>query len=97
LQEATPGRADDLPGGASNLFKRATPVQKPGSAAVSEPAKQQDKAPMRVAVEEPSPTPLVLAQRLLSPVVSPLETTGMVLVVAIFILLQREPCCYGPS
>jgi predicted PurR-regulated permease PerM len=45
---------------------------------------------MPVEVHEPTPTPLELAQRFLSPVISPLETTGIVLVVAVFILLQRE-------
>ncbi|MBL6457722.1 AI-2E family transporter [Belnapia sp. T6] len=35
-------------------------------------------------------SPLELAQRILSPVLGPLETTGIVFIVAIFVLLQRE-------
>ncbi len=35
-------------------------------------------------------TPLALAERYLSPILSPLATTGIVLVVAIFVLLQQE-------
>lgn len=45
---------------------------------------------MPVEVQKPAPSPVELAQRYLSPVVSPLETAGIVLVVAIFILLERE-------
>ncbi|WP_233849630.1 AI-2E family transporter [Paraburkholderia sp. HD33-4] len=90
VQGATVGRADDLLGSASNLFKRVAPARKPETASVSGAAKQQDKPPMPVVVQEPAPSPFALAQRFLSPVISPLETAGIVLVVAIFILLQRE-------
>ncbi|KAA0997460.1 AI-2E family transporter [Paraburkholderia panacisoli] len=90
VQGATVGRAEDLLGSASNLFKRAAPARKPETASVSGAAKQQDKAPLPVAVQEPPPSPFALAQRFLSPVISPLETAGIVFVVAIFILLQRE-------
>lgn len=44
---------------------------------------------MQVEVYEPSPSALQLAQRFLSPVINPLETTGIVLVVAIVTPLQR--------
>lgn len=90
VQGATVGRADDLLGSASSLFKRSVPVRKQETASDSGVAKQADKAPMPVAVQEPPPSPFALAQRFLSPVISPLETAGIVLVVAIFILLQRE-------
>jgi predicted PurR-regulated permease PerM len=46
--------------------------------------------PVPVAVQEPSPSPLALAQRFLEPILSPIETVGIVLVVAIFILMQQE-------
>jgi predicted PurR-regulated permease PerM len=45
---------------------------------------------MPVAVQEPPPSPLSLAQRFLSSVASPVEIAGIVVVIAIFILLQRE-------
>jgi predicted PurR-regulated permease PerM len=51
------------------------------------PAEQK---PVQVEVRQPDPTPLQLAERLLSPIVDPLSTTAIVLIVAIFVLLQRE-------
>jgi predicted PurR-regulated permease PerM len=61
------------------------------------PAKPQPKAtksaepkPMAVEVHQPDPTPIQIAERVLAPIVDPLSTTAIVLVVAIFVLLQRE-------
>ena len=59
-------------------------------------AKQQPGAPADqirptpVEVREPEPTPFVLAKRFLLPALQPLATMGIVLIVCIFILLQRE-------
>ena len=41
-------------------------------------------------MREPEPTAVQLARRMISPVVTPLSTTAIVLIVTIFILLQRE-------
>ncbi|PLQ00328.1 AI-2E family transporter [Cupriavidus pauculus] len=90
VQGATLERAEGLLGSASNLFRRATPAPKHAPTAGSPSQKQQENSPVPVLIQEPPPTPFALAQRFLSPVISPLETTGIVLVVAIFILLQRE-------
>ena len=46
--------------------------------------------PIPVEVHQPSPTPLELAQRVVRPVLSPVETIAIVFVFAIFILLQQE-------
>jgi len=54
------------------------------------PAGQPGQAPMPVEVHQPDPKPLEIAQRVLAPVLNPLETTLIVLIVSIFILLQRE-------
>ncbi len=43
-----------------------------------------------VVVQQPAATPLNLMKRVLAPILSPLETIGIVFIVAIFILLQRE-------
>ncbi len=61
------------------------PAATPNSSATPPPPK-----PVPVQVEQPSLTPLQIAQRVLVPVVSPLFTAAIVFVVAIFILLQRE-------
>ncbi|MFM0735266.1 AI-2E family transporter [Paraburkholderia sediminicola] len=89
VQEKTFGRADTLLASVSNALNRFTPP--PGDASRKDnPAFANSRAPMPVEVHEPTPSPIELAQRYLSPVVSPLETAGIVLVVAIFILLERE-------
>ena len=46
--------------------------------------------PVPVVVQDPPSSPLRLVQQVLEPVLSPLETIGIVFIVAIFILLQRE-------
>ncbi|GGD84851.1 AI-2E family transporter [Caballeronia grimmiae] len=91
IQRLTVGRADEFLGRASRALKRVSPAreQEPRTDE-NNPAASPIDQPMPVEVHEPTPTPLELAQRFLSPVISPLETTGIVLVVAVFILLQRE-------
>ena len=39
---------------------------------------------------QPDPTPVQLAERIIAPIVDPLYTTAIVLIVAVFVLLQRE-------
>ncbi len=46
--------------------------------------------PVPVEVHQPDPTPMDIATRVLSPILSPLATIGIVLLVAVFILMQRE-------
>ena len=46
--------------------------------------------PMPVEVHQPEPTPVEIAERLIAPIVDPLSTTAIVLIVTIFVLLQRE-------
>ncbi|WP_093642213.1 AI-2E family transporter [Paraburkholderia aspalathi] len=89
VQEDTLGRADTVLASISNALKRFTPP--PGDPRRKDnPVSASSGTPMPVEVHEPTPSPIELAQRYLSPVVGPLETAGIVLVVAIFILLERE-------
>ncbi|WP_051180432.1 AI-2E family transporter [Caballeronia insecticola] len=90
VQRLTVGRADEFLGRASRALKRISPAREQEPKNEDNPAASPIDQPMPVEVHEPSPSPLELAQRFLSPVISPLETTGIVLVVAVFILLQRE-------
>jgi len=46
--------------------------------------------PLPVEVHQPDPSPLELAERYLSPILSPLGTVAIVFVVAIFVLLQQD-------
>ncbi|MCC8405871.1 AI-2E family transporter [Paraburkholderia sp. MMS20-SJTN17] len=88
-QENTVGRADAWLASASNALKRFTPPPG-GPHRKDNPVSTSGDAPLPVEVHEPTPSPIELAQRYLSPVVSPMETAGIVLVVTIFILLERE-------
>jgi predicted PurR-regulated permease PerM len=61
------------------------------------PAAPQPKAsasaeakPLQVEVHQPDPTPVELAERIVAPILDPLSTTAIVLIVTIFVLLQRE-------
>ncbi|WP_198665324.1 AI-2E family transporter [Paraburkholderia kururiensis] len=89
LHEQTIGRADALLRRASGALNHVAPSREE-EANRERSASPSDRPPMPVEVHEPTPSPLQLMQRFASPVVSPLETAGIVAVVAIFILLQRE-------
>jgi predicted PurR-regulated permease PerM len=54
------------------------------------PPASEEPRPLPVEVRQPDASPLELAERVLSPILHPLATTGIVLVVTIFVLLQRE-------
>ena len=66
-----------------------TPKTKPGAAPAATPSADAQK-PIPVEVHQPDLTAIELAQRIVTPVVDPLFTTAIVLIVSIFILLQRE-------
>lgn len=55
-------------------------------------SQQADQAPKPVPVEvhQPDPTPIELIERIAVPVLSPMGTLGIILVVAVFILMQME-------
>jgi predicted PurR-regulated permease PerM len=89
LHEETIGRADALLRRAAGALRHIapTPEQQGSDGRTASPS---GRPPMSVEVLEPRPSSLKLVQRFVAPVVSPLETAGIVAVVAIFILLQRE-------
>jgi predicted PurR-regulated permease PerM len=60
-----------------------------GTTAETGPAGDTPKAQL-VRVEQPEPSPLALAEKVLGPIVSPLTDVGIVLVVVVFLLMQRE-------
>ncbi len=88
VQEKTLGRADDLLTRASHALKESG--QRVQDNSTPKPTDgDTDVRPLPVEVHEPSASPLALAQRYLSPVINPIATAGIVLVVAIFVLIQR--------
>ena len=64
-------------------------AQQPGRPTAS-PGQPTEPPPVPVQVVAPSPTPLKVAERIFAPLISPLATAGIIFVVAIFILLQKE-------
>jgi predicted PurR-regulated permease PerM len=65
-------------------------AQSPNTGPTARSAEPGQNPPIPVEVHQPNPGPLEIAQRVLAPVLNPLETTLIVLIVSIFILLQRE-------
>ena len=65
------------------------PVATPAASAAAPSADGQTR-PMPVEVVQPEDSTLVVVRSILSPVVGPLETTLIVFVVTIFVLIQRE-------
>ena len=53
------------------------------------PAPDAEK-PVRVQIEEPAPDPLTVIQNILGPLIGPLATAGIVVVLIVFILLRRQ-------
>ncbi|WP_144109293.1 AI-2E family transporter [Paraburkholderia sp. BCC1886] len=90
VQEKTVGRADSMMSRAAATLQRVAPSKPNPPRPTGRAARNAPAVPTPVEVHEPSPTPLQLAQRALSPAIAPIETTFIVLVVTIFILLQRE-------
>ena len=90
VQEKTVGRADVFLGRAALTLQRVAPSRPAAPRSFGKASRNAPPAPTPVEVHEPALTPMQLAQRAFSPVVAPLETTFIVLVVTIFILFQRE-------
>lgn len=90
VQEKTVGRADALLSRAAAALARVAPERETPPHEAGRSQKPTVAAPLPVEVHEPIPSPLEVAQRVFTPVVGPLETMFIVLVVTIFILLQRE-------
>jgi predicted PurR-regulated permease PerM len=69
-----------------------TPASVPSHQGVSEPQKPAENSDLSLASEAPqsTSTPWQLVEQYISPLMSPLVTLGIVFVVAVFALLQRE-------
>ena len=92
VQDFTSGRLDGIMRRLTGQFAPA-PAKPTGSTptATATPAPVGTEAhPMPVEVHEPDPSPTAMAMRIVSPVLGPLATVAIVLIFAIFVLLQRE-------
>jgi predicted PurR-regulated permease PerM len=73
---------------AAATLAAATPRAEAPAAALQAP--QGTRAPIAVELHQPALSPLQFAQRVLASIWVPLETAGIVLVVMVFVLLERE-------
>jgi predicted PurR-regulated permease PerM len=87
LREGALGRLPDLVKNVGRQIEQAA-QEEPKAPAPADA--RPNPGPMPVEVHEPELTPLQLARNVLVPLVEPLATIGIVFVVLIFILLQRE-------
>jgi predicted PurR-regulated permease PerM len=90
LRDVTLGRANELIRRLGRQIEQATNETPPAAQGPGADGVQAAPPPLPVEVKERAATPIELAQRVLGPVVHPLATAGIVLIVAIFILMQRE-------
>jgi predicted PurR-regulated permease PerM len=91
LREGSLGRLPELMKNMGRQFEEATKEEAPPATDPrSAPATPPEPQPLPVEVHQPDATPIQMAERFLVPLVEPLATTGIVFVVLIFILLQRE-------
>ena len=84
FSEAMDSFGRELQGTDSN--RAPSPTTQPAPA----PSTSEEPRPLPVEVRQPNASPIELAERILAPVLHPLATTGIVLIVAVFVLLQRE-------
>jgi len=69
----------------SEIKEPPPPPPSPGSTAAN-----PEPQPIPVRILQPAPGPLEVIQSVIGPLINPLATSGLVIVFAIFILLQRE-------
>jgi predicted PurR-regulated permease PerM len=85
--ERASGMLKDL---SKELDKPKDATSAPGSGAIVNPKATALLTPVPVEVRQPDPGALESLQRLISPLLHPLATTGIIIIFVIFILLQRE-------
>jgi len=90
LQEGWLGQANRVIAKFSHQVHDATQkADAAGTTAATGPTGDTPKAQL-VRVQEPEISPLALVEKVLGPIFEPLTTVGIVLVVVVFLLLQRE-------
>ena len=85
--ERASGMLKDL---SKELDKPKDAASTPGAGAILSPKASAPLTPVPVEVRQPDPGALESLQSLISPLLHPLATTGIIIIFVIFILLQRE-------
>jgi predicted PurR-regulated permease PerM len=75
----------------TKVIPSPTPIPPVGPApATARPEPDKTPKPQPVELRQPDLTPVELVERVVAPILAPLSTTGIVFIVATFILLQQE-------
>ena len=91
IRNSTIGRLPAVIGALGRQFDRASGgLTAPVRVTTGPRAQRTAPPPLPVEVRPPPLSPIALMRTVLAPIVGPLETTAIVVIVAIFILLQRE-------
>ncbi len=89
VRTQTLGRMATLTGQFGNRLRQAGNNAAEATGAEPEAAQEGPK-PLAVEVRQPAASPIETAQSILEPILHPLATMGIVLIVTVFILLQQE-------
>jgi predicted PurR-regulated permease PerM len=93
LRESPVGRITEYVAGIGRAIHEAGAPERGDKQAdkpAAEPGAEPEPKPVVVETRQPMPGPLETAEKLLSPALKPLATAGIVVVVLIFVLMQRE-------
>ena len=88
LNEVTVGKFNVFTGQAGRLFKHEAPAA--AQTSLDANAALNSPAPIPVELHDPPTNPLQVIQKILGSIWVPIETTGIVLVVLVFVLLEQE-------
>ena len=88
LRGATVGRLSNVVNRLGKQVEHSTQV--PAETPAQSGDAPAEPKPMPVTVQQPGANPLELARTILAPILSPVETTLIILIVAVFILMQKE-------
>ena len=89
LDEITVGRVNALTSEVSRLIE-SHPTSPESAVTSATGERTTDRTPLPVELRQPSPSPLQLVARVMGSVWPPIESTGIVLVVLVFVLLEQE-------
>jgi predicted PurR-regulated permease PerM len=90
LNNVTVGRINSLTAQAGRVFNRREEAAQPLPQTLTQPSPAVAKVPIPVEVHEAPANPLQVVEKVLGSIWVPIETSGIVLVVLIFVLLEQE-------
>ena len=90
MRGATLGRMSRIMARVGKQVEKTVPAQSAPNVPTEQDAGEATPKPMPVTVQQPSSDPIALARSILAPVLGPLETTLIIFIVAVFILMQKD-------